>query len=62
MSISLCSNTVVSLVNDSSLNINYIVDVGTGTLSGSFDNNDHGDCNSSQESVNSTDNLSQNTK
>ncbi|XP_012219904.1 uncharacterized protein [Linepithema humile] len=60
VSISLSSKTVVSLVNDSSLNINYIVDVGTGTLSGSFDNSDHGDCNS-QENISSTDNLSQNT-
>jgi len=65
VNVTFSGETQVSLVDDPALNINYIVDIGgSGILSTSFDGSD-GDCNSTQEIVNSTsttENLSQTTK
>ncbi|XP_025270325.1 uncharacterized protein LOC105249552 isoform X2 [Camponotus floridanus] len=63
INISFSGKPTVSLVDDPTLGINYIVEECVGTLI-SFDGNDHSDCNSVQEVVSSTtttENLSQNT-
>ncbi|XP_072750156.1 uncharacterized protein [Anoplolepis gracilipes] len=63
ISVTFSGKTTVSLVDDPTLGINYIVEEGVGSLT-SLDSTDHSDCNSVQEVVSSTtttENLSQNT-
>ncbi|XP_032669782.1 uncharacterized protein LOC116843458 isoform X2 [Odontomachus brunneus] len=52
--ITFSGETSVSLVDDPTLGINYIVEAGYGTYDTSHDSNDHVDCNSTQEVVSST--------
>ncbi|EZA57568.1 Sentrin-specific protease [Ooceraea biroi] len=64
LSISSGCETVVSLVDDPTLGINYIVETNAVAFGTPHDSSDHSDCNSSQETVSSTtanENLSQST-